>query len=42
MKYISCGWAAGESDSSPCTEGKTRSPYLANERPVNSDNILFI
>ena len=42
MKYISCGWEAGGSYSSPRTEAKSRSPYLVNERIVNSVNILLV
>ena len=42
MKYISCGWVAGESYSSPRTEAKPPCTYLVNQIIVNSLNILFI
>ena len=40
MKYISCDWVGRESESSLGTEAN--SPYLVNQRIVNSVNILFI
>ena len=36
LKCRACSWVAEESHSSPRTESKPRSPYLVNQRMVNS------